>query len=64
MVILYEHMLRNINQRKKMNNLSTLLLSVLGFVIGYGGAMRLLKWSIGKDLVITWKPFSVKIEER
>ena len=47
-----------------MNDLSTLLLCVLGFAIGYGGTMWLLKWSIGKDLVITWKPFSVKIEEQ
>ena len=47
-----------------MNDLSTLLLSVLVFAIGYGGATWLLKWSIGKDLVITWKPFSIKIERQ
>ena len=47
-----------------MNDLSTLLLCVLGFAIGYGGSMWLLKWSIGKNLVITLKPFSIKIEEQ
>ena len=63
MVIVYENILRNINQRK-MDNVLFGLLCGLGFLIGYGGTVWLLKWSIGKDLVITWKPFSIKIEER
>ena len=63
MVIVYENMLRNINQRK-MNNVLFGLLCGLVFLVGYGGTIWLLKWSLGKDLVITWKPFSIKIERR
>jgi len=36
---------------------------VLAFVGGYIGALLLLKWSMGKTIVITWKPFSIKIEK-
>ena len=36
---------------------------VLAFVVGYIGAWSLLRWSIDKTLVITWKPFSIKIEK-
>ena len=47
-----------------MNNISLGLLCGLVFLVGYGGVIWLAKWSIGKDLVITWKPFSIKIEKR
>jgi len=41
-----------------------LLLQILGFAGGFFGAMWLLRWSMNKDIVITFKPFSVKIEKR
>ena len=36
---------------------------VLAFAGGYIGVLSLLHWSTGKTLVITWKPFSIKIEK-
>ena len=63
MVILYENMLRNINQRK-MNDVLFGIICGLGFGLVYGGTIMLFRWSIGKTLVITWKPFSIKIENQ
>jgi hypothetical protein len=57
-------MLRNINRRKKMNDVLLYIICGIMFGIAYGGTMWLLKWGMNKDLIITFKPFSIKIEEK
>ena len=39
-------------------------LQILGFGIGFFGVTWLFKWSLDKDLVITFDPFSIKIVKR
>jgi hypothetical protein len=39
------------------------IICALVFVVTYIGVLSLLRWSTGKTLVITWKPFSIKIEK-
>ena len=47
-----------------MNDVLFGIICGLGFGLVYGGTIMLFRWSIGKTLVITWKPFSIKIENQ